>query len=107
MDGLYEMSRLNNLNINVTTVFPPLVNTRKSFIDQFVQADGRYKRESFYILFCKCVELNIFAFSLNAASDLVLYTAEDVGVATVDAVLKNKQYVSLPFFLRKIAIFTQ
>lgn len=43
MDGLYDLSRLENLNINVTTVFPPLVNTRKSFIDQFKQADGRYK----------------------------------------------------------------
>lgn len=43
MDGLYDLSRLNNLNINVTTVFPPLVNTRKSFIDQFVQADGGYE----------------------------------------------------------------
>lgn len=42
MDGLYDLSRLDNLNINVTTVFPPLVNTRKSFIDQFTQA-GRYE----------------------------------------------------------------
>lgn len=40
MDGLYELSRLDNLNINVTTVFPLLVNTRKSFIDQFIQSGG-------------------------------------------------------------------
>lgn len=43
MDGLYDLSRLSNLNIIVTTIFPPLVNTRKSFIDQFVQADGGYE----------------------------------------------------------------
>lgn len=40
MDGLYELSRLDKLNIKVTTVFPPLVNTRKDFIDQFLQFGG-------------------------------------------------------------------
>lgn len=35
MDGLYDLVRLDNLNINVTTVFPPLVNTRKEFIEHF------------------------------------------------------------------------
>lgn len=29
MDGIYDMVRLDNLNLNVTTVFPPLTNTRK------------------------------------------------------------------------------
>lgn len=40
MDGLYDLNRLQNLNINVTTVFPPLVNTRKNFIDQFLHSGG-------------------------------------------------------------------
>lgn len=40
MDGLYDLSRLDKLNIKVTTVFPPLVNTRKSFIDLFLQFGG-------------------------------------------------------------------
>lgn len=43
MDGLYDLSRLNNLNVYVTTVFLPLVNTRKNYIDQFKQADGGYE----------------------------------------------------------------
>lgn len=40
MDGLYDLFRMDNLNINVTTVFPALVNTRKEFIDQFVANNG-------------------------------------------------------------------
>lgn len=40
MDGLYDLFRLDHLNINVTTVFPALVNTRKEFIDQFVANNG-------------------------------------------------------------------
>lgn len=46
-------------------------------------------------------------FSLNPATELAFYTPEEVAEATVDGILKNKQYVSLPFFLRKIIIFTQ
>lgn len=46
-------------------------------------------------------------FSLNPSTELAFYTAEEVAEATIDAVLKNKQYVSLPFFWRKIAIFAQ
>lgn len=40
MDGLYDLARMDNLNINVTTVFPPLVNTRKEFIDLLVANGG-------------------------------------------------------------------
>lgn len=40
MDGLHELSRLDKLNIKVTTVYPPLVNTRKCFIDLFSQFGG-------------------------------------------------------------------
>lgn len=35
MEGLHELSQLDKLNINVTTVFPPLVNTRKEYMDYF------------------------------------------------------------------------
>lgn len=31
MDGLYDLIRLDNLKLNVTTIFPPLTNTRKVF----------------------------------------------------------------------------
>lgn len=40
MDGLYDLIQMDNLNINVTTVFPPLVNTRKEFIDHFIAHGG-------------------------------------------------------------------
>lgn len=40
MDGLDELIRFNHLNLNVTTVFLPLVNTRKEFIDKFVACNG-------------------------------------------------------------------
>lgn len=35
MEGLHELSQLDKLKINVTTVFPPLVNTRKECMDYF------------------------------------------------------------------------
>lgn len=40
MDGLYDLARLDNPYINVTTVFPPLINTRKEFIDLIVANGG-------------------------------------------------------------------
>lgn len=40
MDGIYDLARCDNLNINVTTVFPPLVNTRKEFVDHFIEHGG-------------------------------------------------------------------
>lgn len=40
MDGLYDLARLDNLNINVTTVIPPLVNTRREFIQHFIAHGG-------------------------------------------------------------------
>lgn len=40
MDALYDLFLIDDLNINVTTVFPPLVNTRKEFIDHFVANGG-------------------------------------------------------------------
>lgn len=40
MDGLYDLFRIDNINLNVTTVVPALVNTRKEFIDKFIAHDG-------------------------------------------------------------------
>lgn len=40
MDGLYDLIQMDDLKINVTTIFPALVNTRKEFIDQFISNDG-------------------------------------------------------------------
>lgn len=40
MDGLDELIRSDQLNLNVTTVFPPLVTTRKEFIDKLIACDG-------------------------------------------------------------------
>lgn len=40
MDGLYDLSRLDKLNIKVTTVFTPLVNTHSNYTDPFSQFDG-------------------------------------------------------------------
>lgn len=40
MDGLHDLFSIDSLNINVTTVFPALVNTRKEFIDAFVANNG-------------------------------------------------------------------
>lgn len=40
MDGLYDKFLMDKLNIKVTTVFPPLMNTRKEFIDQFISNGG-------------------------------------------------------------------
>lgn len=40
MDGLYDLFRIDNMNLNVTTVVPALVNTRKEFIDKFIDNDG-------------------------------------------------------------------
>lgn len=40
MDGLDELIKWDQLNLNVTTVFPPLVCTRKEFIDKFVSCNG-------------------------------------------------------------------
>lgn len=46
-------------------------------------------------------------FRLNPATELAFYTAEEVAEATVDGIVKNKQYVTLPFFLRKIIILAR
>lgn len=40
MDGLYDKFLMDKLNIKVTTIFPPLMNTRKEFIDQFISHGG-------------------------------------------------------------------
>lgn len=40
MEGLYDLIRIDNLKLNVTTVIPSLVNTRKEFVDRFVAYDG-------------------------------------------------------------------
>lgn len=40
MDGLDELIKYDQLNLKVTTVFPPLVNTLKEFIEKFVSCNG-------------------------------------------------------------------
>lgn len=40
MDGLYDLIQIDSMNLNVTTVVPALVNTRKEFIDKFIAYDG-------------------------------------------------------------------
>ncbi|XP_055322844.1 17-beta-hydroxysteroid dehydrogenase 13-like [Sitodiplosis mosellana] len=82
MDGLYDLVRLDNHKINVTTVFPPLTNTRKDFIETFIAHGG-----------------------LNPASELTFYTPQEVADATVDGILKNKQYVSIPSVMKRMITF--
>lgn len=50
---------------------------------------------------------NIIFFRLTAAAELAYYTPQEMAYATVDGILKNKQYVTLPFFLRKMLIFAR
>lgn len=40
MDGLDELIKFDQLNLNVTTVFPPLINTQKEFIEKFMSSNG-------------------------------------------------------------------
>lgn len=40
MDGLYDLFRIDNINLHVTIVVPALVNTRKEYIDKFIAYDG-------------------------------------------------------------------
>lgn len=82
MDGLYDLIRIDNLKLNVTTVFPPLTNTRKEFIEEFIAHGG-----------------------LNPVSELVFYTPQEVASATIDGILKNKQYVSIPSFAKRMITF--
>lgn len=102
MEGLYDLFRIDNLNINVTTVHPALVNTRKEFIDQFIAHDG-YHVILIHLNTC-FRKSNLFS-SLNYASELVFYTPEEVACATVDGILKNKKYVSMPPFSKQIFSF--
>lgn len=44
MEGLADLIKVDKLNLNVTTVFPGLVNTRKEFIEQFKACDGYTKK---------------------------------------------------------------
>lgn len=55
MDGLHDLIRMDKLNLNVTTIFPALVNTRKEFIEQFISNDGYVEIFNFthYFLFIK------------------------------------------------------
>ncbi|XP_031626039.1 17-beta-hydroxysteroid dehydrogenase 13-like [Contarinia nasturtii] len=82
MDGLYDLIRLDNLNLNVTTIFPTLTNTRKEFIESFISHGG-----------------------LNPASELTFYTPQEVANCAIDGILKNKQYVSIPQFMKHMITF--
>lgn len=106
MDGLHELSRLDKLNIKVTTVYPALVNTRKNFIDLFSHFGGLV---SFVFRddFLKQLNPRQLFFSLNAASQLGSWTPEEVAKATVDGILKDKKYVSMPCFLTKLITLLQ
>ena len=48
-----------------------------------------------------------FIYSLNAASELGYWTPDEVAEATVDGILKNRKYVSIPCFLTKLVTFMQ
>lgn len=82
MDGLYDLVRLDNLKLNVTTVFPSLTNTRKDFVETFTKYGG-----------------------LNPAAELCFYTPQEVATATIDGILKNKQYVSIPSHMKRMITF--
>lgn len=82
MDGLYDLIRMDNLNLNVTTVFPTLTNTRKEFVETLVSAGG-----------------------LTPAAELTFYSPKEVAEATIDGILKNKQYVSMPSFMKLMITF--
>lgn len=82
MDGLYDLIRMDNLKLNVTTVFPSLTNTRHDFVETFTAHGG-----------------------LNPASELAFYTPQEVADATIDGILKNKQYVSIPTFMKPMITF--
>lgn len=116
MDGLHDMIRMDNLNINVTTVFPPLMNTRKEFVDHFI-SNGGYDfihktttsnrkfwlfSDSFFLTFL------IFShFRLNPTAELSYYTPEKVAIATVKGILRNKQYVAMPWFMKFVLTWIQ
>lgn len=40
MDGLYDLIQMDNLKLNVTTVFPCLTNTRRDFVQHFKDHGG-------------------------------------------------------------------
>lgn len=82
MDGLYDLVRLDNLKLNVTTVFPCLTNTRKDFVGTLIEHGG-----------------------LNSAAELAFFTPQEVANATIDGILKNKQYVSLPLGMKRLITF--
>ena len=84
MDGLYDLIRMDNLKVNVTTVFPTLTNTRKDFIEAFIEHGG-----------------------LTPASELAYYTPQEVADATVNGLLKNKQYVTIPSVMKRMITFLQ
>lgn len=44
---------------------------------------------------------NGFRFSLNAAAELGFWTPDEVAEVTVDGILKNRKYVSIPCYMTK------
>lgn len=103
MDGLNELSKLDKLNINVTTVFPPLVSTRKEYMDYF-SAVNEYRISTHTpneinvkftnqnLVFSKFTRLNPFY-------ELVKATPDEVAERTVSGILKNKKHVIIPAYL--------
>lgn len=48
MDGLYELAKLKKSKLNVTTVFPSLVNTRKEYMDYFSNVNKYFSLYNFH-----------------------------------------------------------
>lgn len=82
MDGIYDLIRMDNLKLDVTTVFPCLTNTRKTFVETFIDNDG-----------------------LNPAAELSYSTPQELANITIDGILKNKKYVSVPPFAKRMITF--
>lgn len=48
-----------------------------------------------------------FFFRLNPTAELSYYTPKEVAIATVDGILKNKQYVPVPWFMKYLLTWVQ
>lgn len=48
-----------------------------------------------------------FRIRLNPTAELSYYTPEKVAIATVRGILKNKQYVSMPWFMKFLLTWVQ
>ena len=48
-----------------------------------------------------------FQFRLNPTAELSYYTPEKVAIATVKGILRNKQYVAMPWFMKFVLTWIQ